>query len=173
MTPFGSRVLMATGFAKWGMTNGTAAALVLSDLVLGRENQWSRSVRSAPREPARVGLQELIAENAPVGWRMVADRITKPGRRPIEDLLPGEGDIVRHRGEKVAAYRDEQGALISSLADLHAPSAARSTSTARNAAGTARATVRASPPTARSSKARRCTGWSANRSPSSNLGRWP
>ena len=30
MTPFEDRVLMATGFAKWGMTGGTAAALLLS-----------------------------------------------------------------------------------------------------------------------------------------------
>jgi Rieske Fe-S protein len=60
----------------------------------------------------RASASRLISENAPVGWRMVADRIAKPGRRAIEDLAPGEGDIVRHRGEKVAAYRDEQGDLI-------------------------------------------------------------
>jgi glycine/D-amino acid oxidase-like deaminating enzyme/nitrite reductase/ring-hydroxylating ferredoxin subunit len=110
MTPFESRVLMATGFAKWGMTNGTAAALILSDLVLGRENPWA-----ALLDPRRLNLRaaaaRLISENVPVGWHMVADRISKPGRRPIEDLAPGEGDIVRHRGEKVAGYRDEDGEL--------------------------------------------------------------
>jgi glycine/D-amino acid oxidase-like deaminating enzyme/nitrite reductase/ring-hydroxylating ferredoxin subunit len=111
MTPFESRVLMATGFAKWGMTNGTAAALVLSDLVLGRENQWA-GLFDPRRVNLRASASRLISENAPVGWRMVADRITKPGRRAIDDLAPGEGDIVRHRGEKVAAYRGEQGDLI-------------------------------------------------------------
>ena len=38
LTPFDERVLMATGFAKWGMTGGTAAASLLADLVQGREN---------------------------------------------------------------------------------------------------------------------------------------
>jgi Rieske Fe-S protein len=111
MTPFESRVLMATGFAKWGMTNGTAAALVLRDLVLGRANPWA-GLFDPRRMNLRASVSRLITENAPVGWRMVADRVTKPGRRPIEKLAPGEGDIVRHRGEKVAAYRDEDGELI-------------------------------------------------------------
>jgi glycine/D-amino acid oxidase-like deaminating enzyme len=74
MTPFESRVLMATGFAKWGMTNGTAAALVLSDLVLGRENQWA-GLFDPRRVNLRASASRLISENAPVGWRMVADRI--------------------------------------------------------------------------------------------------
>jgi glycine/D-amino acid oxidase-like deaminating enzyme/nitrite reductase/ring-hydroxylating ferredoxin subunit len=110
VTPLQSRVLMATGFAKWGMTNGTAAALVLRDLVLGRENPWAELL-DPQRLNVRASVGRLISENAPVGWRMVADRITKPGRRPIEDLARGEGDIVRLRGEKVAGYRDDDGAL--------------------------------------------------------------
>ena len=38
-------------------------------------------------------------------------RLSKPGARPLDSLAPGEGDIVGHNGEKVAAYRDEDGAL--------------------------------------------------------------
>jgi glycine/D-amino acid oxidase-like deaminating enzyme len=37
----GSDVWVATGFAKWGMSNGTAAALILADLIDGRENPWA------------------------------------------------------------------------------------------------------------------------------------
>jgi HAD superfamily phosphatase (TIGR01681 family) len=35
-------VLTATGFDGWGMTNGTASALMMTDLVLGRDNPGSR-----------------------------------------------------------------------------------------------------------------------------------
>ena len=35
LTPRSDRALMATGFAKWGITGGTAAAQLLADLVLG------------------------------------------------------------------------------------------------------------------------------------------
>jgi len=42
LTPLADRVFMATGFAKWGMTGGTAAALLLTDLLLGRDNPAAR-----------------------------------------------------------------------------------------------------------------------------------
>jgi len=60
----------------------------------------------------RASALKLLTENAQVGARFVADRLTKRGRRSIEDLEPGEGDIVRLEGEKAAAYRDEDGSLI-------------------------------------------------------------
>ena len=111
LTPFEDRVLMATGFAKWGLTGGTAAALILADRMLGRENPWA-ALFDPNRLNARASAGKLVTENAKAGVRFVADRVTKRGRRDIEDLAPGEGDIVRHRGEKVAGYRDEDGTLI-------------------------------------------------------------
>jgi len=110
MTPFEPRVLMATGFAKWGMTNGTGAALLLSDLVLGRENPYA-SLFDPTRLNPRASAVKLVTENAVAGVRFVADRLSKPGARGIGDLARGEGDIVRHRGEKVAAYRDDDGVV--------------------------------------------------------------
>jgi glycine/D-amino acid oxidase-like deaminating enzyme/nitrite reductase/ring-hydroxylating ferredoxin subunit len=111
ITPFESRVFMATGFAKWGMTNGTAAARVLADLVHGRENEATRLL-DPNRVNARASLGKLLKENAQVGARFVGDRLTKRGERSLEDLKPGEGDIVDLHGEKAAGYRDDDGTLI-------------------------------------------------------------
>lgn len=111
MSPRSDRVLMATGFAKWGMTGGTAAALLLSDLLLDRPNPWATLFdpnRITPRQSAR----KLVTENAQAGARFVRDRLAKPGTRSLDDLQPGEGDIVRLDGEKVAGYRDAAGELI-------------------------------------------------------------
>jgi Rieske Fe-S protein len=110
MTPFEQHVFMATGFAKWGMTGGTAAALVLADLVLGRPNAYADLFD--PNRWPRTGGAKLVRENAKVGAHLLGDRVRHPGRRPIEDLAPGEGDIVRAGGEKVAGYRDEAGKLF-------------------------------------------------------------
>lgn len=109
LTPRADRVFMATGFAKWGMTGGTAAALLLSDLLLGRETSWA-GLFDPNRLKLRASATRLVKENAVAGIRFVADRITKGGR-PIDDLQPGEGDVVRLDGETVAAYRDERGTL--------------------------------------------------------------
>jgi nitrite reductase/ring-hydroxylating ferredoxin subunit len=110
LSPREQRVFMATGFAKWGMTGGTAAALLLRDLLLGRENDWA-PLFDPNRLRLRAAAPRLLKENVEAGLRFAGDRLTKPGRRPIEDLRPGEGDIVRMGGEKVAGYRDDDGTL--------------------------------------------------------------
>ncbi len=110
LTPRNDRLLMATGFAKWGMTGGTAAAMILSDRLLGRENAWA-ALFDPSRLTLRASASRFVTENAHAGLRFAYDRLTTPGRKSIEDLAPGEGDIVRHRDEKVAAYRDDRGAV--------------------------------------------------------------
>lgn len=61
--------------------------------------------------PPRASAVKLIEENAQVATRFVGDRISKPAHRDIESLAPGEGDIVEHDGENVAAHRYDDGRL--------------------------------------------------------------
>jgi glycine/D-amino acid oxidase-like deaminating enzyme/nitrite reductase/ring-hydroxylating ferredoxin subunit len=110
LTPWDGRVLMATGFAKWGMTGGTAAAIILADRVQDKENAWA-GLFDPSRLTLRASARRFLTENAQVGLRFVGDRLTKPGLRSLEELRPGEGDIVRHDGEKVAAFRDDDGTV--------------------------------------------------------------
>ena len=105
----GSRVLVATGFKKWGMTNGTAAAMILADLVAGRDNPWTAAF-DATRIRETV-TRDLVKENLDVGKRFVGDRLRTLLPPDAEHLRPGEGGIARLGGEKVAAYRDDEGRL--------------------------------------------------------------
>ena len=102
---------MATGFAKWGMTGGTAAAHILAAELQGRKSAWAELF-----DPNRVNLRaaaaRFVKENAKAGLHMVGDRLTKRGGRAIEDLAPGEGDIVSLAGEKVAGHRRDDGSLV-------------------------------------------------------------
>ena len=41
ITPDSEHSYVATGFQKWGMTTGTAAAMILTDTILGRDNPWT------------------------------------------------------------------------------------------------------------------------------------
>lgn len=110
ITPRSERVQVATGFGKWGMTGGTLAAVLLTDGIMGRHNPWAPMFSSTRVKPL-AEAPRFLAENTRVGYRFVADRVLRPGRRDIEDLLPGEGGIVSSGGQKVAGYRDDDGAL--------------------------------------------------------------
>ena len=76
--PTSHRVWVATGFRKWGMTNGTVAAMILRDLISGRDNEWAATFDATRLAPGR-SLRTLIRENVEVGKRLVADRLTKKG----------------------------------------------------------------------------------------------
>jgi glycine/D-amino acid oxidase-like deaminating enzyme/nitrite reductase/ring-hydroxylating ferredoxin subunit len=111
LTPWNDRVLMATGFAKWGLAAGTAAALVLDALVRDRDHPWARLFNPSRLTPL-ASAPTLVKENTKTALRFVGDRVTKRGTRSLEALAPGEGDIVRADGEKVAGYRDDEGRLF-------------------------------------------------------------
>jgi glycine/D-amino acid oxidase-like deaminating enzyme/nitrite reductase/ring-hydroxylating ferredoxin subunit len=108
--PFTDRVQVATGFKKWGMTNGTVAAILLADAALGRANAWAPTFSTTRIKPLAQG-PTLVLENARLAAHFVGDRITQRGGRPIEDLRPGEGAIVSAAGQKVAGYRHHDGTL--------------------------------------------------------------
>jgi Rieske Fe-S protein len=111
--PHSRRLYTATGFRKWGLAQGVAAAMILEDLILGRENPWASLYDPNRVKPlARVSsLLALAKENANVATRFIGDRLTKRGGRDAADLAPGEGDIAQLDGERVAAFRDEEGVL--------------------------------------------------------------
>lgn len=109
LVPHSDRLLVATGFRKWGMTNGTAAASVLADRILGRENEAGRSWSTTRIDPIAAG-PSLVRENADVARRFVLDRLAKA--RPAHELRPGEGAIVTTaEGERAAGHRDADGEL--------------------------------------------------------------
>ena len=108
----GSNVYVATGFKKWGMTNGTAAGLIITDLINGRDNAWVEAF-DATRMTDAITSSTFYKENADVAKHFVGDRLAARRARPASELAKGEGDIVDLDGETVAAFRDDEGALHS------------------------------------------------------------
>jgi glycine/D-amino acid oxidase-like deaminating enzyme/nitrite reductase/ring-hydroxylating ferredoxin subunit len=105
------RLFVATGFAKWGMTKGTLAAVIIRDAVLGRANEWA-DLYDAQRIDLRRSARTLAVENAKVASRFAVDRVRpRPGREDVERLAPGEGTVARVGGRHYAVYRDDAGKL--------------------------------------------------------------
>jgi glycine/D-amino acid oxidase-like deaminating enzyme/nitrite reductase/ring-hydroxylating ferredoxin subunit len=108
--PLSERIHAATGFGKWGLTGGTAAAMIIADAIAGEENPW-HSLYSTRRVKPIAGGPRILLENTRAGLSFVTDRIAERGRRPINELARGEGGIVSAGGQKVAAFRGDDGRL--------------------------------------------------------------
>lgn len=103
-------VLTATGFQKWGLTNGTAAAIVMSDNILDRPNEYSQLYNSLRVAPTQSVKQYMLA-NAGTAKHYAVDHLKRVSAPSSENLAPGEGGLATDEGRKVAAYRDEKGDL--------------------------------------------------------------
>jgi Rieske Fe-S protein len=99
---------MATGFAKWGMANGTIAGSVIADLAMGRASPFSE-VFDSKRLALKQGAPDLLKANARVVKSLVTERVLGGDVPDVEELAPGSGGVVRVSGERAAAYRDPDG----------------------------------------------------------------
>jgi glycine/D-amino acid oxidase-like deaminating enzyme/nitrite reductase/ring-hydroxylating ferredoxin subunit len=106
----GGRVLFATGLSGNGFTNGTLAGLVLADTVRGHDNRWARLLSPA-RALSLASMSRRVGRNLAAAKQRLAGRL-KEHPISIQDLAPGAGTITRHRGEKVAVYREAGGGLL-------------------------------------------------------------
>ncbi|MEX0867365.1 MAG: FAD-dependent oxidoreductase [Pirellulales bacterium] len=106
----GGRLWTATGFNKWGLTTAAFAANILTDLIHGRDNPWAATF-SATRGDVLASAKSMIGENLNVAKRFIGDRLRSLSGTDLHALKRGEGAIVSGNGERLAAYRDEAGAV--------------------------------------------------------------
>jgi glycine/D-amino acid oxidase-like deaminating enzyme/nitrite reductase/ring-hydroxylating ferredoxin subunit len=102
-------VYIATGGSGNGMTHGTIAGLLITDLIQGRENAWAQLYDPARKTVKAAG--EFVKENTNVVGHMVKDWVKPSEVDNVEAIGPGEGAILRRGVSKIAVYRDEQGHL--------------------------------------------------------------
>jgi Rieske Fe-S protein len=100
----------ATGFAGNGLTLGTLSGMMMADAILNRSNPWAELFDTS-RKVLRRGLWEYIKENADYPYYKIRDRFAGAETRSLRRVRRGEGRIVERNGEKVAAYRDLNGAV--------------------------------------------------------------
>jgi glycine/D-amino acid oxidase-like deaminating enzyme/nitrite reductase/ring-hydroxylating ferredoxin subunit len=101
-------VYVITGDSGNGMTHCTIGAMLVNDLIMGRDNPWESLY--APSRKVRHGLSDFVAEQA--------NTLSKYGEWAkggevdnVNEIGAGEGAIVRDGVRMLAVYCDEQGGL--------------------------------------------------------------
>ena len=110
IAPGSERVVMATAYAGWGMTNGTACAMLLRDLILGRENPWAATF-DARRAETRLPGKGFVSHNVHVAKTWLKDRVVGAPVGSPDELAAGDAAVLDVGGEQTAFYRDEDGTL--------------------------------------------------------------
>ncbi len=103
-----SNVYIATGDCGNGLTHGTIAGLLITDLIQGRPNAWAslydpkRKTISAAGEFIK-GILNVVPQ--------YLDWLTPGSVKAVKDIKPGCGEVLREGVKKIAVYRDSQGTV--------------------------------------------------------------
>lgn len=85
-------VYVATGYAKWGLTNGVAAALSIAGQIHGETPTWATTMSERAIRPS--GALELARLNATVGIRLVTG-LAGAELHKVPDQVEGGGEVGR------------------------------------------------------------------------------
>jgi len=115
-----ANVYVVTGDSRQALTTGAAAGLILGDLIAGRESPWAEAYD--PGRPAAKGLGVVLKENFEAAAGLVG-QVTGSDMIELAELEPGQGALVRLRGDRTAAFREPDGQVrLLSPTCTHAPS---------------------------------------------------
>jgi glycine/D-amino acid oxidase-like deaminating enzyme/nitrite reductase/ring-hydroxylating ferredoxin subunit len=101
-------VYVATGDSGMGITHGTIAGILLTDLIAGRRNDWMDLY-----DPSRIrtgAATEFLKENLNVAAQYTT-WVTPGEVESVDEIVPNSGAVVRDGVIKVAVFRDEAGEL--------------------------------------------------------------
>ncbi|MFO0889353.1 MAG: FAD-dependent oxidoreductase [Isosphaeraceae bacterium] len=96
-------VFIITGDSGMGMTHGTIGGMIVSDLILGRENPWAK-LYDPSRKPVGAA-RDFASENLNVAGQY-ARWLTGGEVSDRSEIPVGEGAVIRRGLKKLAVYRD-------------------------------------------------------------------
>lgn len=107
---------VATGYCKWGMSNGTAAALLLNQLIRGMDSPYT-ALFSPSRLNSKMAIKNLIAYNSKIAFEYIKGKL-KLGEKNVE-LGVDEATIIATNEGNYGLYKGKEGLLY--LVDITCP----------------------------------------------------
>lgn len=100
-------VFVATGFNKWGMTMSNVSANIISDCILGKQNEFLDIYNSKRLHPI-TNKEEVKNEIKQVFKSFVQNRIQIP-KEDLSSIKNDNGGIIKIDGNSVGIYKDKSG----------------------------------------------------------------
>ena len=107
--PGSSRIFVASGFQKWGLSSASFAALMIADQIAGRDNPWGEHF--TPNRIGVGGLPKLAEMQAKVAAHFVGDRLEPVLSTDTDGIPRGEARVIRDGLGKTGVFRDDEGSL--------------------------------------------------------------
>lgn len=108
LMPGSDNVYAATGYGGNGMTYGTLAARIVTDLITTKYSIY-KDIFSPSRMKPIAGLSNFIKENADAISSFIGKRLNYESIEQLAELAPGEARVTEFNGEKMALYKDDNG----------------------------------------------------------------
>ncbi|EOU1465112.1 FAD-dependent oxidoreductase [Clostridium perfringens] len=102
-----SNIYVATGFNKWGMTSSMVSAMIISDMILEKENDFSE-IFSPRRFDLSLSINNIANDLIETAKNFIAQKVYIPSSE-IEHIKNGHGGIIEYNGEKVGIYKNKEG----------------------------------------------------------------
>jgi len=110
LNPGQKKIFVHTGDSGQGITNAVAGSLTILPLILGEESRYAPLFDPARKSFGLGPLKEFAAGQADV-VKNFAEYVGPADIGSVDELKEGEGAVIREGLKRIAAYKDENGAI--------------------------------------------------------------
>ena len=103
-------IYIGTGFKKWGMSTSNVAANIVTDMILGRKNEYSEVFSSTRLRPIknRWEMKNMVKQTAN---SLVFNKYKIPSNS-ISNIGLGNAEIISIKGQNVGVYKSPTGEVF-------------------------------------------------------------
>lgn len=103
-------IFLASGFNKWGMTNGSFSSILIRDLIKDADSKY-KELYNPSRGEVKENIGSFLKANLNVAKELIKGKVV-PDEKDLDRIENDEGGIIKYKGKRVAAYRDPSGELF-------------------------------------------------------------
>lgn len=106
LSPKSKNVYIATGYAGWGMSGSSMAAILLTNMITEKETPWEKIFDPNRSKP---NITEFVGYNLGNVSKLISGKRKKDEFQFLTEIDKNQGRVVEIEGENTAVYRDEEG----------------------------------------------------------------